>query len=151
MRCACGARAVRVRCLCLHAIGRVGHASLFETEAFHVGSAPGGDQQHVALELAHLAAAAAAAAAARDAHAHPPPLEGGHLLDLYAQLEGHAVGCERRVHRRRRVGVRARQQPRAALDTRDLAPEGGEGLSHLKGNGAAAEHHQPLGQRGQVV
>jgi len=180
-----------MRCLCLHAISRVGHARLVEADALHVGSAPGGDQQHVALELAHLAAAAAAAAAARHAHAHAPPLEGGHLLHLHAQLEGDAVGRERRVHRRRRLRVRAWQQPRAALDARDLvrvrlrlrlrvwlrvrltlrvrlrlrvrvrvgvrvsardlAPEGGEGLRHLERDRAAAEHHQPLGQRGQVV
>ena len=118
-RCASGARAVRERWLCLHAISGVGHARLVEADALHVGSAPGGDQQHVALELAHLAAAAAAAAA-RHAHAHAPPLEGGHLLHLHAQLEGDAVGRERRVHRRRRLRVRAWQQPRAALDARDL-------------------------------
>eukprot|EP00964_Phaeocystis_antarctica_P134984 scaffold99323_cov81-Phaeocystis_antarctica.AAC.1 len=46
MRCACGAHAVHMQCLCLHAISRVGHARLFETEALHVGPAPGGDQQH---------------------------------------------------------------------------------------------------------
>ena len=58
-------------------------------------------------------------------------------------------GGELRLHQCGNLRILARQEARSHLDLRYPAAEAGEGLSHLRADRSAAEHHQPARQLAQ--
>ena len=111
---------------------------LLQPQPLHVGAAAGGHQQLLALPPGGLAVLAAEDDLAVAGHRHP--------LDLHVEVQVDALRPQLGHQEVDQVGLVPGQDAGALLQHGGADPEPGEGLRHLGGDGAGADHHHAGGR-----